>query len=89
MPRINLLPDELVEPESPVERTPAPPPQAAASAQCPGCLGKGRYVGLLSVEDPCRFCNGSGVASASANAKGRGSGLESAPPQFGDDELPF
>jgi uncharacterized protein (DUF983 family) len=27
---------------------------------CPGCAGKGRYVGFRWVEDPCRVCGGSG-----------------------------
>ena len=27
---------------------------------CPGCLGKGRYVGATTVEDPCGQCGGSG-----------------------------
>jgi hypothetical protein len=29
-------------------------------AKCPGCMGKGRYVGLSKVEDPCQVCGGSG-----------------------------
>ncbi|QDG49568.1 hypothetical protein FIV42_02080 [Persicimonas caeni] len=27
---------------------------------CPGCAGKGRYVGFRWVEDPCEVCGGSG-----------------------------
>lgn len=27
---------------------------------CPGCAGKGRYVGLRRVEDPCEVCEGAG-----------------------------
>jgi DnaJ-class molecular chaperone len=29
---------------------------------CPGCMGKGLYVGFRSVEDPCGYCGGSGRA---------------------------
>ena len=29
-------------------------------ADCPGCDGKGRYVGFRAVEDPCEVCQGSG-----------------------------
>lgn len=28
---------------------------------CPGCAGKGRYVGFRWVEDPCEVCGGSGT----------------------------
>ncbi len=88
MPRINLLPDELVETATPSERTLESPPEAPAMTECPGCLGKGRYVGLMAVEDPCRFCNGSGVMNAQGS-KGRSAWDEAGPPKFGDDELPF
>lgn len=27
---------------------------------CPGCLGRGRYIGFRRVEDPCEVCGGSG-----------------------------
>lgn len=27
---------------------------------CPGCAGKGRYVGFRRIEDPCEECGGSG-----------------------------
>ena len=31
--------------------------------KCPDCLGKGRYVGLNKIEDPCERCKGSGKRS--------------------------
>jgi hypothetical protein len=37
---------------------------------CSGCGGKGRYVGLLEVEDPCRECGGTGLAHSSAGEDG-------------------
>ncbi len=33
------------------------------SMLCPGCGGKGRYVGFRRLEDPCEVCNGSGRIS--------------------------
>jgi DnaJ-class molecular chaperone len=35
------------------------------SRPCPGCGGKGRYVGFRTLEDPCEVCDGSGRISAS------------------------
>lgn len=29
--------------------------------KCPGCNGKGKYVGAWEVEDPCKQCNGEGL----------------------------
>lgn len=31
---------------------------------CPGCGGKGRYIGLFEVEDPCKSCGGTGRADS-------------------------
>lgn len=28
--------------------------------KCPGCGGKGKYIGLFEVEDPCQDCGGTG-----------------------------
>ncbi|MFP4598384.1 MAG: hypothetical protein ACLFVJ_09030 [Persicimonas sp.] len=28
---------------------------------CPGCGGKGRYIGLFEIEDPCQECGGTGA----------------------------
>lgn len=35
---------------------------------CPGCAGKGRYVGLFKIEDPCERCGGSGTVRASSSS---------------------
>lgn len=32
--------------------------------QCGGCGGKGKYVGLLVVEDPCEECDGTGYVAS-------------------------
>jgi hypothetical protein len=66
MPRINLLPDDGYDPGQDREPLDALPEEALPRAgdPCPGCLGKGRYVGLCTVEDPCRYCNGSGQHEA-------------------------
>ena len=68
MPRINLLPDDAYLPDVPgspahgLEAAEAEAPLLTSErTTCPGCLGKGRYVGFMAVEDPCRFCNGSGA----------------------------
>ncbi|QDG52368.1 hypothetical protein FIV42_16955 [Persicimonas caeni] len=29
--------------------------------KCPGCGGKGKYVGLFEIEDPCQDCGGTGT----------------------------
>ena len=31
---------------------------------CPGCSGKGRYIGLFEIEDPCQECGGTGMVCA-------------------------
>lgn len=36
---------------------------------CPGCGGKGRYVGFRRVEDPCEVCEGSGKVSIEAEGE--------------------
>lgn len=28
---------------------------------CPGCNGKGKYIGAWEIEDPCKQCNGEGL----------------------------
>ncbi|TDP76525.1 hypothetical protein DFR33_102156 [Bradymonas sediminis] len=45
-----------------------PRPAAVAKIVCPGCLGRGRYVGFRRVEDPCKVCNGSGESVPEAGA---------------------
>ena len=70
MPRINLIPDPPgfeLDPELELgleEPAPKKPRDAAREEVCPGCLGKGRYVGFATVEDPCRYCDGTGRARA-------------------------
>ena len=56
MSEINLEWDGLDGPISNDE----PPTDPQRRVTCPGCLGKGRYVGLSRVEDPCSYCGGSG-----------------------------
>ncbi|MFW5966789.1 MAG: hypothetical protein ACOCV2_04680 [Persicimonas sp.] len=34
---------------------------------CPGCSGKGRYVGLFKIEDPCERCGGTGTIHHSSS----------------------
>ncbi|MGI5863064.1 MAG: hypothetical protein ACOX6T_13515 [Myxococcales bacterium] len=58
---IDFGPDELELPETePVEEAPV-----SEQTLCPGCSGKGRYVGLTKVEDPCSVCGGKGVVEVS------------------------
>lgn len=57
MPRINLIPDPIQDPEPETEDRAA---GWEIQDPCPWCLGKGRYVGFFKVEDPCRYCAGAG-----------------------------
>lgn len=56
MSEINLEWDGLDEPVS----NDVPSDDGKKRIPCPGCLGKGRYVGLSVVEDPCSYCGGTG-----------------------------
>lgn len=33
--------------------------------KCPECDGKGKYVGLVTIEDPCENCGGDGTVGLS------------------------
>lgn len=54
--RVNLLSDGFVLDRSAFSER----DKRERKITCPGCLGKGRYVGLTRVEDPCSYCGGSG-----------------------------
>lgn len=56
MTRVNLLSDGTV-----LDRSDwGEPDKRERRITCPGCLGRGRYVGLTKVEDPCSYCGGTG-----------------------------
>ena len=66
---IDFSPDELrLSGTEPAEERPAD-----EQTLCPGCAGKGRYVGLTKVEDPCSVCGGKGVI-----------GIDRAGPEYGE-----
>lgn len=48
----NLEADEELLAKGPIEEV-----------RCPGCDGRGKYVGFLAVEDPCQRCCGTGFLS--------------------------
>lgn len=70
MPRINLIPTPIEDTEPELDLQLSPADSTGTFAPCAGCLGKGRYVGFLTVEDPCRFCGGSGLSDVIALSDG-------------------